>query len=483
MCLREPRRSSWCMLLLLLAGLPALAQESPAKLRVDMYRGGFATVNSFVFSNGKSQIVMDVQRKSYEADKLIALIKAKGLPLSHVLITHGHTDHFTGMARLHQAFPQARIVVATEEIKRAIKALIGQPRAMQSPYLDRAASVAEIIRQMAEIDPKLKVRYRAGFGRLAAAASDLRLDAVYLAMALPEPRPSCALIGYVADYQHRHLPHLFSADDLAQRDKGFGKLIASSDVMVTTSRAVTEDMRRFTPEPLPELHGLPFSPHLNSEWLQEQPDVLATYAIEGPYFIVCNQFWMHKDHLTVFRALAEIATRRPDVSLVCTGYTSDYRDPTFFGKLQAEAAKLGLGSRLRILGHIPKRDQIELLKRAVSLIQATRFEGGPGGGSTSEAIALGQRVLISDIPINREIQDGDLRFFPTGDHVVLAQLMSEVLSEVPRSPDPDSLIDLNEVRLRRYGEAIWVAIHAAVASREAALRVSGAPGGTRTHDL
>ena len=368
-------------------------------------------------------------------------------------------------------------------IKRAIKALIGQPRAMQSPYLDRATSVAEIIRQMAEIDPKLKVRYRASFGRLAAAASDLRLDAVYLAMALPEPRPSCALIGYVADYQHRHLPHLFSADDLAQRDKGFGKLIASSDVMVTTSRAVTEDMRRFTPEPLPELHGLPFSPNLNSEWLQEQPDVLATYAIEGPYFIVCNQFWMHKDHLTVFRALAEIATRRPDVSLVCTGYTSDYRDPTFFGKLQAEAAKLGLGSRLRILGHIPKRDQIELLKRAVSLIQATRFEGGPGGGSTSEAIALGQRVLISEIPINREIQDGDLRFFPPGDHVVLAQLMSEVLSEVPRSPDPDSLIDLSEVRLRRYGESIWVAIHAAVASREAALRVSGAPGGTRTHDL
>ena len=122
MCLWGPRRSSWCVLLLLVAGWPALAQESPAQLRVDMYRGGFATVNSFVFSNGKSQIVMDVQRKSYEADKLIALIKAKGLPLSHVLITHGHTDHFTGMARLHQAFPQARIVVATEEIKRAIKA-------------------------------------------------------------------------------------------------------------------------------------------------------------------------------------------------------------------------------------------------------------------------------------------------------------------------------------------------------------------------
>ena len=367
-------------------------------------------------------------------------------------------------------------------IKRAIKALIGQPRAMQSPHLDRATSVAEIIRQMAEIDPKLKVRYRAGFGRLAAAASDLRLDAVYLAMSPPEPRPSCALIGYVADYQHRHLPHLFSADNLEARDKRFGKLIASSDVMVTTSRAVTEDMRRFTPEPLPELHGLPFFPNLNSEWLQERPNVLSTYAIEGPYFIVCNQFWMHKDHLTVFRALAEIATRRPDVSLVCTGHTSDYRDPTFFGKLQAEAAKLGLGSRLRILGHIPKRDQIELLKHAVAVIQATHFEGTPGGQSAAEAVALGQRLLISEMPINREIEEGDVRFFPLGDHGALAHLMVEALDEAPSPRNAADLIARSETQLLRVGEAIWVAIRAAIAAREA-VRNGGAPGGTRTHDL
>jgi glyoxylase-like metal-dependent hydrolase (beta-lactamase superfamily II) len=90
-------------------------------LEVEMYRGGFASVNSFIFSNGKTQIVMDVQRKSYEADRFIEQVKAKKLPLTHILITHGHTDHFTGMARFRQAFPEARIVVATEEIKRAIK--------------------------------------------------------------------------------------------------------------------------------------------------------------------------------------------------------------------------------------------------------------------------------------------------------------------------------------------------------------------------
>ncbi len=89
---------------------------------VDVFQGGFATVNSFVFSNGKSLLVMDVQRKTYEAEKLVDLIKEKHLPLTKILITHGHTDHFTGMPLFLKEFPDAQIVVANEDIKRDIKA-------------------------------------------------------------------------------------------------------------------------------------------------------------------------------------------------------------------------------------------------------------------------------------------------------------------------------------------------------------------------
>ncbi|RPI70363.1 MAG: MBL fold metallo-hydrolase [Geobacteraceae bacterium] len=91
-------------------------------LQVEVFRGGFATVNSFIFSNDHSLIVMDVQRKSDEAKKLVERIKAMQLPLTHVLISHGHTDHFTGMPVFQQAFPDAKIVVANEAIKRDIKA-------------------------------------------------------------------------------------------------------------------------------------------------------------------------------------------------------------------------------------------------------------------------------------------------------------------------------------------------------------------------
>jgi len=105
------------------AALPAAPQAIPAphKLTVTVYKGDFATVNSFIFANGRSLVVMDVQRKAVEARKLVAVIKAMKLPLTHILISHGHTDHFTGMAVFREAFPDARIVVANEDIKADIK--------------------------------------------------------------------------------------------------------------------------------------------------------------------------------------------------------------------------------------------------------------------------------------------------------------------------------------------------------------------------
>lgn len=89
-------------------------------ITLDIFEGETATVNSYLFSNGKSLIVMDVQRSTAEAKKLEKLIKSKKLPLTHILISHGHPDHYIGMSWLSQQFPSAKIVVANENIKQDI---------------------------------------------------------------------------------------------------------------------------------------------------------------------------------------------------------------------------------------------------------------------------------------------------------------------------------------------------------------------------
>lgn len=367
-------------------------------------------------------------------------------------------------------------------VKNTAKSALGRSQLKQSPHDNRRLGAANLIGRMREACPDLEIRYAAGLEEgLAKTAARLRLDAVLLAMRAPTPRPVCALIGYIPDYQHRHLPHLFSAKECVERDEIFGRLVAASDAMVMNSQAVTGDIRRFASGPLPVLSVLPFCPALYIDWLKDRPELLSAYAIKSPYFIVCNQFWIHKDHLTAFRAFAKLLQRHPNVSLVCTGGTSDNRDPTYFEKLKAEAIKQGLGTRLRFLGHISKRNQIELLKHAVALVQPTLFEGGPGGGSTYEAIALGQRVLLSDLPVNREIDDGDVRFFAPGDHVSLSNLMEAALGEGLVERNSEELIQKSDARLKRYGEAIWVSVADAIVAHKQRYPYSEATQGVDSH--
>ncbi len=92
------------------------------QLQVTMYEGNYASVNAFIFTNGQTQVVMDVLRKSDEAELLADVVAANGLPLTHVLVSHGHTDHFTGLHVFKRRFPEAKIVVASEPIKQDIKA-------------------------------------------------------------------------------------------------------------------------------------------------------------------------------------------------------------------------------------------------------------------------------------------------------------------------------------------------------------------------
>ncbi|MEI6945791.1 MBL fold metallo-hydrolase [Paraflavisolibacter sp. H34] len=102
---------------------PVVKQDPPAKnkLKVEVYQGRASSVNAYIFDNGQSIVLLDVLRSSLEAEKLAEHVKAKNLPVTHILISHGHPDHYMGINVMHQAFPNARIVVATPEIKADVK--------------------------------------------------------------------------------------------------------------------------------------------------------------------------------------------------------------------------------------------------------------------------------------------------------------------------------------------------------------------------
>jgi glycosyltransferase involved in cell wall biosynthesis len=245
------------------------------------------------------------------------------------------------------------------------------------------------------------------------------------------PIPACNIprIGYIFDFQHRHLPHLFSQRIIRKRDRQFAFLASNSDALIVNSDFVYDDVIRFLGFDSMRLFKLPFIPFKNKNVPVDTAKARRNYALDAPYLIVCNHFWMHKDHKTALQAFARLVAEPSfaDMHLVLTGDPVDHRNPAHYSQLITLADNLGIRKHTHFLGLIPKGDQLSLLCGARALIQPTLYEGGPGGGSVYEALGNNIPTVLSDIKVNREIRDGRVFFFTAGDSENLVACLKRTL--------------------------------------------------------
>jgi glycosyltransferase involved in cell wall biosynthesis len=351
---------------------------------------------------------------------------------------------------------------ARRRFRQALRSLRGRssaPPPLSAPALREA---------FAGYEGQVAIRfYRGGSRGLRRALRALRAEVVLPCMDAPGPDFPVPWIGYLYDFQHRHLPELFTAQERARRDAAFEAMLAQAHSIVVTSRAVAEDAARFHPASRARLIPLPFSAALQPQLLTRDPvQARAQYGVPQRYFILCNQFWVHKDHRTAFRAFAALLEQAPEagLALVCTGSLEDHRAPGHADALRALLATLGIADRVLLLGYLAKPDQVALMRGAIALLQPTLFEGGPGGGSTYDAVALGVPAILSDIPVNREVEGRAISYFPPGDAPALAARMAQSLETRLPAPDPAELARESAARLARLGRTLQQAISEAVLS-------------------
>ncbi len=361
---------------------------------------------------------------------------------------------------LHVLLPMRGPRIAAQRLKRRLRraAASALGRRVASSY---APTMIDIQQALGRVDGAVHLHeIDIGSNALRTAAARLGLDVLIPAFHPPTQSPGLPWVGYIYDFQHRHLPHLFSEQERAIRDRQFDAMLAHASVIVVNARAVERDARAFRPDSPARIVAMPINASPPPEWFDG--DVAATqarYGLAGPYLIICNQFWIHKDHRTAFDAFSRIAAEFPDVHLVCTGATSDYRNPRHLDELLAFAKERGIDARVHVLGLIPKQDQVDLVRGARAVVQPTLSEGGPGGGAAYDAIALGVPALVSDIPVNLEIDEPDVTFFRAGDAQALADALRMLLG-TPRPPmrSAADLMGAGAERRRRCGLALLQAL-------------------------
>ena len=95
--------------------------------------------------------------------------------------------------------------------------------------------------------------------------------------------------------------------------------------------------------------------------------------------------------------------------------------------------KHGLEAQVRILGLLPRNEEVQLLRRAAAVIQPSQFEGW--SSLVEDAWALGKRLYVSDIPVHREQRPPNAVFFPLGDAEQLAELIAKDWANLKPGPD------------------------------------------------
>jgi L-malate glycosyltransferase len=177
---------------------------------------------------------------------------------------------------------------------------------------------------------------------------------------------------------------------------------------------------------------------------------------EGPPRLLCVA-WLDekKGHRYLLDALAALG--RDDVTLDLVG------DGELRGPLERQAARLGLGERVRFLGARPKEDVAELMRRAHMLVLASLHENLPV--VLAEAMATGLPTVATRVGgVEELLEPGTGVVVAPGDPQALASAISAALDGP--LPDPRALAAR---AVERFGyEAIgrtWDEIYAELCSR------------------
>jgi glycosyltransferase involved in cell wall biosynthesis len=248
------------------------------------------------------------------------------------------------------------------------------------------------------------------------------------------------LVSWIPDFQYLHLPELFPGLDVPTETRRMQRILSHTDVLMLSSYAAFEDLKSIgvaASESKVKVLQFVSQPHAGitqPRGTEPAKSVAQRYGIDGEFYYLPNQFWMHKNHGVAFRAVQLAVDQGINLVLVCSGNLVDFRTGTTHcaNELRAFIADHHLEPHIRILGTIPYPDVLQLMSSSLAVLNPSRFEGW--SSTVEEARSMGKRIILSRIPVHLEQAPPKAIYFDADDAAGLAQILVRHWS----SPEHDS---------------------------------------------
>lgn len=200
-------------------------------------------------------------------------------------------------------------------------------------------------------------------------------------------------LGSIHDLMHRYergFPEASSDREFRYRERMFANVCRWAKGVLVDSEVGRQQVAESYGMPLERIHVLPFVAPPYIRETGTPPGFDSRYSLPATFIFYPAQFWEHKNHKRLIRAVARLKKELPDLALVLAGSPKNAYDSTV--NLVRE---LGLTHDVHFLGYVPDADMPELYRRARALVMPTFY--GPTNIPPLEAFELGCPVAISGI--------------------------------------------------------------------------------------
>ena len=232
-------------------------------------------------------------------------------------------------------------------------------------------------------------------------------------------------LPWLYDFQFLHLPELWKVKHVKWAKKRYKEACRHSDGIIVSSEDARKDLVAFAPWSSLPIHKLSFvSLPIDIASLTNKDLITKKYKLPKSFFYLPNQFWKNKNHKLVIDALLHLKNNNINITVVCSGKTTDGRQPKYFSELMRYCEEKNIKESLIILGIIPYQDLQSLMAASIAIINPSRFEGW--STTVEEAKTIGKPLLLSDISVHREQAPEVGQFFKVDDPIGLSMLMLDL---------------------------------------------------------
>jgi glycosyltransferase involved in cell wall biosynthesis len=259
-------------------------------------------------------------------------------------------------------------------------------------------------------------------------------------------------ITVVWDLQHRLQPFFPEVSAEAQwdlRERQYSSVLRRAAAVITGTQAGKTEIERFYQVPPERIHILP---HPTPEFAFQPTKgddlrLLGKFGLKPGYVLYPAQFWPHKNHVGLLRALRLLRDER-GVTLEVVFLGSDKGNR---GYVEQVVDDLGLAQQVKLPGFVSQDELLAIYRNALVLGYVSYF--GPENLPPLEAFAAGCPVIAADVPgLEEQLADAALRVDPR-DERAIADAIHRVFSDAALRGD---LIARGHERAKRFRPADFV---------------------------